>query len=274
MKPLSSVLILLLAASTSILAQNIAPEELQKQNDFKKMYSTGERTDQLKSIELFEGATHASSRQILTTVVTTSQFSEIRNAAFLRLSQMPATDPGLSLHLANLFRSLKPTDIEGKVEFAKAMKNSEFKYSIHEALTEYGSKLRYPDLYTGPMGGGRTVSPGGNTTGNGGDPNFNNKKQRKEFEDFLGAFNEVVPEAKLKVTDRNSPVEFRKWFELTKSSTLKKDRELAEKYAAEARERANQNNALLIKKKDETGQVAEKKDGESEEKKEDAKKPE
>lgn len=272
MKFVSSVAVLLLAASTSVFAQNIAPEELQKQNDFKKMYATGERTDQLKSIELFEGATHPSSRQILTTVVSTSQYTEIRNAAFLRLAQMPATDPGLSLHLANLFRSLKPTDIEGKVEFAKAMKHSEFKYSIHEALSEYGSKLRYPDLYTGPMGGGRTVSPGGNTTGNNGDPNFNNKRQRKEFEDFLAAFSEVVPDAKLKASDRNSPAEYRKWFELSKASTMRKDRELAEKYAAEARERANQNNVLSIKKKDESSQVAEKKDGE--EKKEEAKKPE
>lgn len=271
-----SLAVLFLAAVGSVRAENVSPEEMQKQNEFKKLYATGERVDQVKAADALDGASHASSRQLLATVVSTTTFPDVRNAHFARLAKMPATDPGLSVVLAQLFRQLKPTDIEGKTEFAKAMKPSEFKYAIYEALSEFGSKLRYPDLYTGNYNNNNRTgrAGGGGMSGVGGDPNYTAKKQRKEFEDFLGAFAEVVPDAKLKASDRNSPVEFRKWFEEVRVKAVKTDKELTEKYAAEARAVADKNNVLVLKKKDGAapaeGEVAEKK----EEKKEDAKKAE
>jgi len=272
-----SLAVLFIAAVGSVRAENVSPEESQKQAEFKKLYATGERVDQVKAADALDGASHASSRQLLATVISTTTFPDVRNAHFARLAKMPASDPNLSVVLANLFRQLKPTDIEGKTEFAKAMKPSEFKYAIYEALSEFGSKLRYPDLYTGNYNNNNRTGRaggGGGMAGVGGDPNFTAKKQRKEFEDFLAAFSEVVPDAKLKASDRNSPVEFRKWFEEVRIKTAKKDKELTDKYTAEARETADKNNVLVLKKKDAAapaeGEVAEKKD----EKKEDAKKAE
>lgn len=285
-----SLAVLFFAAVGSVRAENVAPEELQKQAEFKKLYATGERVDQVKAADALDGASHPSSRQLLSTVVTSTPYAEVRNAHFARLAKMPATDPGLSVLLANLFRQLKPTDIEGKTDFAKAMKPSEFKFAIYEALAEFGSKLRYPDLYTGNYNNNNRTGRaggGGGMAGVGGDPNFTAKKQRKEFEDFLAAFAEVVPDAKLKASDRNSPVEFRKWFDEVRVKSAKKDKELTDKYVAEAREAADKNNVLVLKKKDgaegegaEKKDVAEKKDEKKEvadkkdEKKDEAKKAE
>jgi hypothetical protein len=267
----SVLLSLFLLSALVVRAENVSPEERDKQSEFKKAFASLERTDHLKAIELLEGCTHPSTRQLLAAVITTSKYPEVKHAAFARLSMMPATDPSLSILLANLFKQEKPTDVETKCEYAKAMKNSEFHYAPYEAMADYGSKLRYPDLFTGGYRS-NTVRAGGTGT-NGGDPNYSAKKQRKEFEDFLSAFSEAVKDSKIKVDDRNSPAQFRKWFEDVRVTVLKKDRELMQKYVAEAREKSDKDNPLLLgKEKDST--TAETPEVPGAEKKEDAKKAE
>jgi hypothetical protein len=232
---------MLVCVSRFVAAANVSPEELQKQNDFKKGMSSPERLDHVKAVALLEGATHPSSAGLLSTVVQVDPNKEVRLAAFKLLCQMPAKDPGMSQVLVNHFKNIKPNDTDERLEFAEQMKFSEFKYLIFETLSEWGTKLRYPDLLTN-YNNNNSGNAGANGTV-GGDPNFGIKKQRALFEKFAKVYNGVTG-AKITATDREAPLQCRTWWAENKDRVLAADKELAEKYKAEDIALRNKTNTL------------------------------
>jgi hypothetical protein len=233
-------------------AEALTPEEKGKQDEFRKLYSSNEKQGQLSALERLDGAVHPSSRDMLFVVCSTSTIDDVKTAAYARMAAMPQRDASVSVQLAGLFRDVKPNDVDVKVAYVKAAKASEFKYALYEAFCEYGSKLRYPDLFTdAPRNNGGKKTGGTGTTG--GDPNFYNRKQRAEFQLFVNAFNEVAG-SKIKPDDKNSPVQFRKWWDEERTRLLRLDQEIAAKYAAADREKRAKVNPLLPGgKKDEGG---------------------
>ena len=229
-------LLILGCVSATGWAGEIPDEDFKKQADFRKAYNNKEANEQVKALDLLAGSKHPSTWDILITVVNVNPSKAVRLAAFKLLCPMPARNIKLAQTLVALFEAVKPSDIEARIAYAKEMANSEFKYPVYEALVEYGSKLRYPDLVTGFRQGGGT-----------GDPNQVLRRQRKEFEDYVDAFNEVTG-AKLKAHDKASPREFTTWWNENKNRFLTADKEKLAKYEAEAvAERAKLENPLLPK---------------------------
>ncbi|HYG74119.1 MAG TPA: hypothetical protein VEK08_03860 [Planctomycetota bacterium] len=240
------MLLLLCAIALSHVHAGIPAEDLAKQEEFKKVYNSQYRQDHLAALEKLEGSTHVSTWQILSTVVSVNPFPEVRTAAFKRLSQMPATDPYLSQILVQHFQSLKPNDVDLRIAFAECMGNSEFKYAIFEAMSEYGSKMRYPEFlnldgYRNE--GGKAGSMNGTI---GGDPNVFIGKQRAEFEKYLKIFN-TITKANLSATDKNSPANLKSWWNENKNRVFVLDKNLLEKYKQEELERINKNSTLASK---------------------------
>lgn len=210
-------------------ATPLSPEELKKQNEFKKAYDNPGKKDRVEAVHMLDGCTHPSTISILNTVIATETFTEVKAAAFRQLSTIPVTDPALSQMLAQIFDSLKPNDFEAHLEFVPQMRNSEFKYALYEVMSDYGSKLRYPDLITNSQYGG--------------DPNVMIKKTRAEFDKYLKAFNAVTG-AGLPLQDKNSPSTLRTWWNNNRDKILAADKELLEKYRHEDIERRNKATAL------------------------------
>lgn len=229
-------------ASLGLGAEPLAPEELQKQNEFKKAYATLERLDRMKALQLLEGATHPSTWELLAAVAQTDNYKEVRTEAFKMLSTMPARDPNLAHILATIFSSIKPNDTEIMLEFMPHLKNSEFKYEIIEAMADTGYKMRYPDLVSG-SGYRPSGMVGG---GQNGDPNVQNRKQRAAFEKFLEIFNQIT-KSDVKELDKNTPGQLRKWWEPRRNKMLLADKEITDKYKAEDRAKADKNNPLIPK---------------------------
>jgi hypothetical protein len=241
MLKVAGALLLVLSASAAVKAATVSPEELQKQNEFKKAMSSPERIDHMKALALLEGATHPSSAELLSLVIQVNPNKEVRLAAYKALSQMPSPDQRLATVLLNHFKNIKPNDMDERLEFAEQMKNSEFKYLIFETLSDWGTKLRYPDLLTN-YNNNNSGNAGGNGT-IGGDPNFGIKKQRAAFEKFAKVYNTVTG-AKITATDREAPLQCRTWWAENKDKTLAADKALLEKYKAEELEQRTKANTL------------------------------
>ncbi|HYG73659.1 MAG TPA: hypothetical protein VEK08_01400 [Planctomycetota bacterium] len=252
MRTIGIFLLLAVVSGTAQLAlAAVSPEETQKQNEFKKSYKGLEKEEDLKALAELEGAVDRSTWQLLTTVIQTSNFKDVRIEAFKLLANMPCRDQSLAQLLVQVFNNAKMNDFESRVAYAEHMRNCEFKYLICETLVEYGSKLRYPELITGYRRDNTAGYSGGNGT-LGGDPNFGIKKQREEFEKFVEAFNKTT-KANVAAKDKDSSMAFKRWWAESKVKILREDKELLEKYRQEDMAAANKNNPLLPKtaKKDE-----------------------
>jgi len=230
-------LALSLAAGVVVLAADVSFEEVKKQEEFKKAYVDRSQPDHLKTLALLAGATHPSTWEILSTVAAQDPSKEVRAAAFKMLCPMPARTPKLAEQLVALFKEVKFNEADVRSKYAEEMGKSEFKYSIYEALADYGSKMRYPDLVTGNVRGGL----------GGGDPNKTIRKTREDFENYVQAFNSVTG-ASIGVKDNHSPDGFKKWWAENKMKILAADRAKAQKYAAEDEAAAHaKGNPLLPK---------------------------
>ncbi|MGD0089302.1 MAG: hypothetical protein ABSE73_05220 [Planctomycetota bacterium] len=226
MRKVVCAILLLFAGEAVLPAADASFDEMKKQEEFKKTYSS--QPDHLKALALLEGASHPSTWELLIKVARVDASPEVRYAAFKMLCAMPAHTPKLAETLATLFGELKNNDIEARTKYAEEMAQSEFKFQICETLAGYGANLRYPSLYTGAPPPGA----GGGASFSGGDPNVVIKKQRKEFEKFLEAFNKVSG-ATLLAKDKYAPSTIKKWWEDNKAKVLAEDREKAQKYGAE-----------------------------------------
>ncbi len=202
----------------------LSPEESKKQEDFKKAYGSTGKKDRIEAVQHLDGCAHPTTIQMLQTVISVDTYPEVKGAAFRILTNVPATDPGVSQMCAQIFDSLKPMDFETHMEFVPQLRNLEFKYPVFEMLCDYGSKLRYPDLVTYSQYGG--------------DPNVQIRKTRAEFDKFLKAFN-LVTNAGLPLQDKNTPSTIRTWWNNNKDKILATDKELLEKYRAEDADRRN-----------------------------------
>lgn len=244
-----------------------SPEEIQKQNDFKKAYASSDKDDHLKAVALLEGATHESTRALLATVIQVDPYKDVQIEAYKLLSQMPARDMSLAQLMVNLFNGHKLTDAETRIAFLGAMKNSEFKYALTEAAAEFANRMRYPD----------PVSYRPDNTARGGlmssDPNIGIKKTRAEFEKYLAAFN-AFTKATLPAEDKNAPATLKAWVAANRNKLVNADKEVLEKYRLEDKERLDKNNPLLPNKDRKEEKKEEKKDeraGEKEKKDEEKK---
>jgi len=214
---------LLFAGVAAVLAADSSFEEAKKQEDFKKAYLDRSQPDHLKTLALLDGAKDPSTWEILVQVARQDPSKEVRFAAVKMLCGMPARSPKLAEVLVSLFEELKFNEAEVRAKYAEEMGKSEFKYTIYQALADYGSKMRYPDLITGNPGGG---------VGVGGDPNKSIRKYRTDFENYVKAFNTATG-AGLEVKDKRTPDAFKKWWADNKTKVLTEDRAKAQKYAAE-----------------------------------------
>jgi len=236
MKSIAAVLLCSFSMSMLSAVEALSPEEQKQQNEFRKLASTGSSADRLKAITTLEGASHPTSRELLAILVRAEPDKDVRKAAFTRLSQMPARDPGLSMLLVNLFQtSMKPNDIALKMEFAEAFKNSEFKYAVCEALVDQGSKMRYQDIITWDRGNSASAGASGTI---GGDPNVQIRKNRADFEKYIEIFNSVT-KAKLEAKDKDSVQEFKKWWAANKEKVATADKEILVKYHEEDKKPGN-----------------------------------
>ena len=226
-------------------AANASPEELQKQTDFKKAYASSDKEDHLKAVALLDGATHESTRSLLATVIQVDPYKEVQIEAYKILSQMPARDMSLSQLMVSLFNGAKLNDVDTRVGFIGAMKNSEFKYSLIEASAEFANRLRYPELVSNNNGYNNNANRGG-LLGNG-DPNVAIRKLRAEFEKYLEAFN-AFTKAGLKADDKNAPATLRAWVASNRNKLISTDKEALEKYRLEDKEKLDKNNPLLPNK--------------------------
>jgi hypothetical protein len=221
-------------------AGNASPEELAKQQEFKKAYASQDKVERVKAVEMLEGFTHPSTLQMLTTVFSSDRDEDVKKAAFHTIAKAPAHDPGVAQLLVNMFNQVKPNDVPLRIEYAKLMEPTAFKYPVADCLADWGSKQRYPDRFSGTLQSGYNV-----------DPNIAIDKQRKDFVTFLEVFN-ALTQAGLKATDRNSPSELRKWWDANKMKVAQIDKELLTKYQAEDEAKRDNNNPLIPKtKKDE-----------------------
>lgn len=194
-------------------------EDIQKQNEFRKLYTDKSQPDHMKALAILDGSTSPTTWELLIAVVRNDPNKDVRFAAFKRLCAMPARTPKLAETLGNLFDEVKPSDADARTAFASEMGASEFKYAIYEQMVDYGSKMGYPDLVTG----------GFNNSGN---SNGSRIKFRKEFEAYIEVFNKVTG-ASITAKDRGSPATIRDWWKQNKDKILVADREKATKYAVE-----------------------------------------
>ncbi len=225
---------LLLSASTGWSAAAAAtapgPEDLDKQAAFKKLYASREKDDHLKALKALEGSKHASTTDILITVIRVDPFPDVRVAAFRMLSLMPARDETLARILVDFFQSFRLNEVEAHCDYAKYMVNSEFKFLISQALVEYGSHLSYPDLIN--------TRPNARVPTNAGDPNVQIRKRREDFEAYSKVFNEVTG-ANIVPKKDSSPLLFKKWWTENQDRFIRQDRELVEKFRKEDLDAAN-----------------------------------
>jgi hypothetical protein len=237
-----------LLAGASCWASNASSEELGKQADFRKAYGNIDKAERVKAVELLEGFAHPSTLQMLSTVVNTDRDEDVKKAAFHTLAKAPAHDPSVAQLLVNLFNQVKPNDVPLRIEYAKLMEPTAFKYPVAECLADWGSKQRYPDRFSGTLQSGYNV-----------DPNIAIDKQRKEFVTFIEVFN-ALTQAGLKATDRNSPSELRKWWDANRIKVAQIDKELLAKFQAEDEAKRDNNNPLVPKTRKDEPEKKDKKD--------------
>jgi hypothetical protein len=231
-------------------AEPVSPTA-QKQQDFKKMYGSADASERVKAVAELDGLTDSDTLSLLHYVVANDKIDSVRSAAFEQLTKVPARTPAHANILVALFQTVKPTDVELRLEMARLMANSQFKYAIADALSDFGSKLRYPDPWKG-VHQGRSQSAGGGASTTTIDPSLSINRSRKEFEKFIGYYNEIT-KAGLKASDKNSPLEIKRWWEANKAKFAAGDREMADKYKAEDQAAKDKENPLVPEKKDKKG---------------------
>ncbi|HEY3323509.1 MAG TPA: hypothetical protein VGP72_23855 [Planctomycetota bacterium] len=234
-----SVLLLVCAGAWCSTPTGIPADELDKQTDFKRAYASREKDDHLKALQGLEGCTHPTTWEILATVVRVDQFPDVRLAAYRMLSLMPARDESLSRILVDFFQSLKLNDVDTRCDYVKYMANSEFKYSVTEAMCDYGAnRLTYPDF--------RTANRDTRNSPFIGDPNVNIKKRREEFEKYVEAFN-AATKATITAKNDTAPKQFKTWWSENKDKLYRADKALVDKFRQEDLAARNKNNPLLPK---------------------------
>jgi len=126
----------------------LSPDELNAQNEFKKMYNNSSSGVRQSSLDLLAKAYHRSSWQMLASVAASDSDEYVRVHAISVLAHEPARNGAAAHELAQCFSALKSTDVELKIRFAKEMSDSEFKYEIANALQDTLVRMRYPESYT------------------------------------------------------------------------------------------------------------------------------
>jgi hypothetical protein len=211
----------------------VSPEELQKQNDFKKAYTTPDKLERKKACLLLEGLADSSSLTLLTTVCNGDADNEVRVEAFRVLSKAPVRDNSMARALAGIFQ--QSSNFDQKLEYAKCLENSQFKYVLCGAVSDWASRMRYPDLpKTPPPQTGKKHSPGND--GNAGNKNAAFETQiNKERDDFSKAFAvfSTMTGASLKEPHSGSPLEIKKWWEANSTKVAAADNALLTKYKTE-----------------------------------------
>lgn len=223
-------------------AADVSADEVKKQNEFRKLYLDPAQLDKTKALAALDGATHPSTWELLVKVAREDASKDVRFAAFKMLCGMPARNLRLAEALASLFAGVKPSASELRLKYAEEMGKSEFKYPVFDALADYGSKLRYPELVSGWQQGNRPAGAGWSNVG--GDPNIALRRQREDFEKYVEVFNKITG-ASITAHDKNSPHTIKQWWDENKPKVLKEDREKAQKYAAEDLAKQPRDNPLL-----------------------------
>ncbi len=230
MRLLSLVLTLvcLLAAGHSHAAAALTPDEQKSQSEFDKAYRVPDKDARKNALTILEGAKHSSSWQKLMSVATSDPEAEVRLAAVTALAKAPARDSSVERMLVSLYSNLKFNDFDSRLNYAKAMAPSAFKFNIIALLTEQISKMRYPDV------------PKLTQTGNG-QSNITAvktaQKTRKEFEEILEAFN-AIAQSEVTSPTKDSPLNLTKWFQANAGKLSAADKELADKNKKEDAEAA------------------------------------
>jgi hypothetical protein len=230
--PRSVALILLVFVSAAAFAASASPEEVEKQNAFKKSYGSQVTNDRLAALANLEGCTHTSTWQLLYTVATVDAAKEVRIDAFKKLAAMPARNPGLAKMLAMAFNATRMKDekdtSEIKQAFAEAMEKVEFKFDIGNAMTDYFHKnLRYPDILIAANSSPKQAQNAREFA----------ERQRTELEQFLTAYNKLFS-TDVKEPDKNTPANIRKWWTANAIKVAQADKELMLKYSEEDKEAA------------------------------------
>jgi hypothetical protein len=246
----TGVLVVALLATGSAFSADAAKEFAAKQQQFKKLYGNNDPTERVTAVAELDGLTDAETLKMLHYVVVNDKAGIVRAAAFEQLTKVPTRNGNHANMLVALFQLVKMTDMDLRLDMARMMANSQFKYAVTDALADFGSKLRYPDPYTGTVNRQNHSGGGASTTTN--DPTAGINRQRKEFEKFISAFNSIT-NAGLKAADRNSPAEVKKWWEANKAKFAAADREIADKYKAEDQAAKDKDNPLTPDKKDKKG---------------------
>lgn len=221
-------------ALTAHWTQAATPEEQKKQDEFKKAFASPDKAVKLKAIESLEGSTDPGVLNLLRAVMGDPE-RDVRLAAYTAISKFPARDYSVAQMLAKMFSDLKPDDVDTRCDYGRAMANCEFKTPLIEALADYASKRRYPDLVT--VTGTHTAT----------DPNVPLRKQRTEFEKVLDVFNSVA-KADVKAAKKDSPLEIKKWWEQNRMKAIAADKELLDKYKAEDKVRREKEAKPLVPK--------------------------
>lgn len=226
-----AILSLAMLCAVGLSAATLSPEEQKTQAEFKKAYNNPDKSARTTAISMLDGAKHSSSWALLDGVSKSDPDADVRLAAFTSLAKEPARDSSLARMLAMTYSSIKINDIDTRIAYAKAMGGSEFKADIVNVIGDQLTKMRYPDIP-------RLIQ-----TQNAGGTSDNRrqieaaKKQRKEFEDLLEAFN-AIAKSELTSPTKDTPLTMRKWLDANLAKLAKEDRDLADKYRKEDAEAA------------------------------------
>ena len=219
---LSAVLLLSLAvARAADISPPVAPE-VKALADFTKGINNPEKPARVAAINAFVASKPPIAEwPLLLRIAETDPEPAVRLTAYTALAKMPAHNAQVAKMLVAGYEDLKANDFKDRLDFAKAMKYSEFKTDVIAALADQVNKMRWPDepvaLY-----GQRVTDKAKEIV----------KEKREELTDMLAVFNEV---AKSSVTDpgKDTPAKVRKWWEANEIKFQKADYDLTAKYAKE-----------------------------------------
>src|SRR6185295_2558874 len=162
---------------------DLSPDEKKLQGEFQKAYRVNDKDARKSALTMMEVTKHPSSWAMISQVASTDPDAEVRLAAFTLLAGLPARDGSMAHQLVTMYSAVKPNDFQTRLDYAKAMAKVEFKSEIVWTLGDHLSRMRYPDIPP-PI----QSSTGGNNSA----LIENVKKQRKQFEDLLEAFNAIA----------------------------------------------------------------------------------
>ena len=219
---LSAVLLLSLAVARAADISPPVPPEVKALADFTKGINNPEKPARIAAINAFVASKPPINEwPLLLRVAETDPEPGVRLTAYTALAKMPAHNAQVAKMLVAGYEDLKANDFKDRLDFAKAMKHSEFKTDVIAVLADQINKMRWPDepvaLY-----GQRVTDKAKEMV----------KEKREELTDMLAVFNEV---AKSSVTDpgKDTPAKVRKWWETNEIKFQKIDYDLTAKYAKE-----------------------------------------